>query len=322
MQPPPNHLAPILGVGIATLDIVNEVAAYPPEDAEVRALTQRQVRGGNVTNTLAILRQLGRPCAWAGTLAEDPASRYILADLERQGIDTRHTVRHPGACTPTSYITLSRANGSRTIVHHRDLPELTAAGFADRCEALGWGPWSWVHFEGRAPAETIAMLNLVRKHLPGVPISLELEKPRPGGEVLLEGPDVLLFSRAYAQVQGILDPEAFLRRQANATRAYHCILAWGAGGAYGWTRGADLVHAPAAPPDRVVDTLGAGDVFNAAVIHGLLDGLSLPEVLIAANRLAGRKCGRLGLAGLVDGAQRVPTQHVGRDNLKDWTRHS
>ena len=161
------------------------------------------------------------------------------------------------------------------------------------------------------------MLNLVRKHLPGVPISLELEKPRPGDEVLLEGPDVLLFSRAYAQTQGILDPEAFLRRQANATRAYHCILAWGAGGAYGWTRGADLVHAPAAPPDRVVDTLGAGDVFNAAVIHGLLDGLSLPEVLIAANRLAGRKCGRLGLAGLVDGSQRVPTQHVGRDNLKD-----
>lgn len=297
--------APVLGVGIATLDIVNEVAAYPPEDAELRALAQRQVRGGNVTNTLAVLRQLGRRCAWAGTLADDPASRRILADLEAQQIDTSRVVCHPGACTPVSYITLSRANGSRTIVHHRDLPELTAVGFAETCEALGWGPWSWVHFEGRAPAETGAMLRLVRARLPGVPISLELEKPRSGAEVLLDGPDLLLFSRAYVQAQGIADPEVFLRHLAGDTGARHCVLAWGAGGSFGWTRGADVVHAQAEPPDRLVDTLGAGDVFNAAVIDGLLDGLTLPEVLVVANRLAGRKCGRVGLAGLVEGATAV-----------------
>jgi ketohexokinase len=317
MRRPPALLAPVLGVGIATLDIVNEVAAYPQEDAEVRALAQHQVRGGNVTNTLAVLRQLGRPCAWAGTLAGDPASRHILADLEGQEIDTRRAVHHPSACTPTSYITLSRATGSRTIVHHRDLPELTAAGFAGICETLGWGPWSWVHFEGRVPAETIAMLRLVRERLPGVPISLELEKPRLGGEVLLDGPDVLLFSRAYAQAQGILDPEAFLRHHASATTASHCVLAWGAGGAYGWTRGAGVVHAPAEPPDRLVDTLGAGDVFNAAVIDGLLDGRALPVVLVAANRLAGRKCGRVGLAGLADDAQRVQAPSLRTVNLKD-----
>ena len=309
--------APVLGVGIATLDIVNEVAAYPPEDAEVRALAQRQVRGGNVTNTLAVLRQLGCPCAWAGTLGDDPASRQILADLEAQQIDTRWVIRHPGACTPVSYITLSRATGSRTIVHHRDLPELTAVGFAETCEALGWGPWSWVHFEGRAPAETRAMLRLVRARLPGVPISLEMEKPRPGAEVLLEAPDLLLFSRAYVQAQGIPDPEVFLRHLAKDTRASHCVLAWGAGGSYGWTRGADVVHAPAEPPDRLVDTLGAGDVFNAAVIDGLLDGLALPEVLVAANRLAGRKCGRVGLSGLVAGAPAVPDPSLRRVNLKD-----
>jgi ketohexokinase len=299
LRPPPTLLAPVLGVGIATLDIVNEVATYPPEDTEVRALAQRQVRGGNVTNTLAVLHQLGRFCAWAGTLADDPASRQVLADLQAQGIDTSRAVRHPGAYTPVSYITLSRANGSRTIVHHRDLPELTAAAFAETCEAQGWGPWSWVHFEGRAPAETRAMLRLVRERLPGVPISLELEKPRPEAEALLEGPDLLLFSRAYVQAQGIRDPEAFLRRLARATRARYCVLAWGAGGSYGWTPGADMVHAPAEPPKRLVDTLGAGDVFNAAIIDGLLSGLALPEVLVAANRLAGHKCGRLGLAGLV-----------------------
>lgn len=295
----------ILGVGIATLDIVNEVATYPAEDAEVRALAQRQVRGGNVANSLVVLSQLGHPCAWAGTLGDDQASRLILADLERHAIDTRLAVRHAGRCTPTSYIALSRATGTRTIVHYRDLPELTAgdlaAGLAAQWGWLGSG-CTWVHFEGRSPEDTAAMLRLVRDRLPGVPISLELEKIRPGGEHLLEGPDLILFSRAYALALGASDPVRFLTDQARRSGARHCALAWGEHGAYGWTRGVGCAHVPARPPDRLVDTLGAGDVFNAAVIDGLLRGLDLPAALGLANHLAGFKCGRQGLVGLVEGA--------------------
>lgn len=65
----------ILAIGIATLDIVNLVADYPPEDSEVRALDQRVSRGGNATNTLVVLSQLGHRCSWGGVLAEDADSR-------------------------------------------------------------------------------------------------------------------------------------------------------------------------------------------------------------------------------------------------------
>ena len=33
-------MAHILGIGIATLDIINTVDGYPPEDAEVRAMAR------------------------------------------------------------------------------------------------------------------------------------------------------------------------------------------------------------------------------------------------------------------------------------------
>jgi len=295
-----------LGVGIATLDVVNEVAAYPPEDAEVRALAQRQVRGGNVTNSLVALSQLGHTCAWAGTLGDDSASGLILADLERYAIDTRLAFRHPGRSTPTSYIALSRATGTRTIVHYRDLPELSAAeldaGLAIQWDWLGAG-CRWVHFEGRNTEETVTLLRLVRERLPGVPISLELEKLRPGCEQLLQGPDLILFSRSFAQATGASDPAPFLTAWAPRSTARHCTLAWGAQGAYGWTRGVGWAQVPARPPERLVDTLGAGDVFNAAVIDGLLRRLALPVVLDRANRLAGHKCGRQGLDGLGDSAK-------------------
>ncbi|MCU7859354.1 MAG: ketohexokinase, partial [Candidatus Thiodiazotropha sp. (ex Lucinoma kastoroae)] len=55
------------------------------------------------------------------------------------------------------------------------------------------------------------------------------------------------------------------------------------------------VHQPAYQLPVVVDTLGAGDVFNAGVIDGLMAGLEPAEVLAAAVRLAGEKCTRQGL---------------------------
>jgi ketohexokinase len=49
-------------VGIATLDIINVVDTYPAENSEVRALSQQKVRGGNATNSLVVLSQLGYQC--------------------------------------------------------------------------------------------------------------------------------------------------------------------------------------------------------------------------------------------------------------------
>lgn len=285
----------ILGVGIATLDIVNEVAAWPAEDAEVRALAQRVSRGGNASNTLVVLSQLGHAGSFAGSLAEDAASALILADLHGQGIATGACVRHSGARTPTSYIALSRTTGSRTIVHYRDLPELTAAEFA----AVDLAPFDWVHFEGRNPAETAQMIAHCRRCRPELPISLEVEKPRPGIDALFQGPDVLIVSRAFALSQGTTDPASFLAEQRGRTSAALVILPWGAEGAYATGDGGARYRAPAYAPAALVDTLAAGDVFNAAVIDGLLAGRGLPELIERANRLAGLKCGRRGLAGLV-----------------------
>ena len=168
----------ILGVGIATLDLVNEVDGYPQEDAEVRAISQRRRLGGNVANTLGVLAQLGHACTWCGTLGGDDGAREILAGLNARGIDAGPCVRHPGGATPTSYVTLSRATGSRTIVHHRNLPELTAGDFA----AVDLTGRDWVHFEGRAPTETAAMLRRCATDRPGLPVSVEIEKPRDGIE--------------------------------------------------------------------------------------------------------------------------------------------
>lgn len=284
-------MARILGIGIATLDIINLVDGYPEEDAEVRALGQRISRGGNATNTLVVLSQLGHECAWGGVLADEPDGARILDDLKRYRIDTRHCRTEPTGKVPTSYITLNRRNGSRTIIHYRDLPEF---GFDDFAR-IDPAPFDWVHFEGRNVAETQRMLARMRAHHPHIPCSVEIEKPRPEIERLFDGADVLLFSRDYAVARGFSEPVPFLRA---LRRDAHVVCGWGADGAYAIGRDGRELYSPACPPTQVVDTLGAGDTFNAGIIDALARGVDLEDALQSACRLAGRKCGRLGLDGL------------------------
>lgn len=82
-------MSSILSIGIATIDIIHIVERYPPEDSETRALSQRICRGGNATNTLVGLSQLGHQCSWGGVWIDDLHSQPILTDLKQYAIDMR-----------------------------------------------------------------------------------------------------------------------------------------------------------------------------------------------------------------------------------------
>lgn len=283
-------MARILGIGIATLDIVNVVDDYPPEDAKVRAISRHRARGGNAANTLAVLARLGHRCSLAATLAADAEHRYVLDDLAARDIDTSPCRIIEGAHTPTSYIVQNRRNGSRTIVHYRDLPEYPAAAFG----RLDPGTWDWCHFEGRNAEETRAMLRHLRRCQTPPRCSMEIEKPRPGIESLFDHADVLLFGRDYVTA-GHDDPESFLGTWHARLPGTDLVCAWGEDGAFAVDGAGRPCRSPAFPPPDVVDTLGAGDTFNAGIIDALSGGASLPEALDRACRLAGRKCGYRGL---------------------------
>jgi len=285
----------VLVIGIATLDVINTVAAYPQEDNEIRALSQRIARGGNGTNTLVVLSQLGCQCSWAGTIADDPGSKAIFEELERYNIDTSACHCHIGGKAPTSYVTVSRSGGSRTIVHYRDLPEYKSSDFA----AIDSQQFDWIHFEGRNVTETHQMLRQLRRSGHSPPVSLEVEKPREGLAQLLPFVDVLLFSRAYARSNGYRSPHELFEAIRPLNGHALCVCGWGNEGAWLQTASGETLHEPAVLPVRVVDTLGAGDVLNAGVIHGLLHGGTPAEVLALAVRLAGAKCGQIGFDQLV-----------------------
>ncbi len=284
-------MARILGVGNATLDIINTVDRYPAEDSEQRATSQRICRGGNCANTLVVLSQLGHDCSWAGVLADEPDAKRICADFDRYRVDWSSAYQLTTGKVPTSYILSNERNGSRTIVHVRDLPEYPATRF---CE-LALNDYNWLHFEGRNVSELKQMLDYVDTMHPEIPVSLEIEKQRHDIEQLFDYPDVLIFSRVFVEQSGYHEPTPFLAEMRKLYQAKHLVCAWGDQGAYAIDEEGTSIYSPAHPVSPVVETLGAGDTFNAALINAFIQQEPLDAALYQACELAAYKCGITGL---------------------------
>jgi len=242
-----------------------------------------------------VLSQLGHRCGWAGVLSDEPDAQRIIDDLKQYQVDTNYCRVVKGGKTPTSYITHNQQNGSRTIIHHRDLPEFSFSNF----EQIELSECDWLHFEGRNVGETDKMLLHTAENYPQLPCSLEIEKPRPKIGALIKYAGTLFFSKNYVLEQEDNNseraPMRFLQQLHQQYPEKRIICAWGEDGAYGIDHHGVIHHAPARPPPKIVDTLGAGDTFNAAVINSLISGLNLDSALNEGCRIAGEKCGHMGL---------------------------
>uniref|UniRef100_A0A8U8AXQ5 Uncharacterized protein n=1 Tax=Geospiza parvula TaxID=87175 RepID=A0A8U8AXQ5_GEOPR len=232
-----------------------------------------------------------------------PPLSFIAADFQRRGVDTAHVAWQPRGAVPCACCLVSAASGSRTIVlHDTNLPDVTARDF----ERVDLSRYRWIHFEARNAAEQGAMLERVERHNRAAPperrvrTSVELEKPREELLPLMGRGQVVFISKDLARHFGYQSaPEALRGLRGHIQPGATLICAWAEEGADALGPDGQLVHSDAFPPETLVDTLGAGDTFNAAVIFALAEGRSLQDALTFGCRIAGRKCGIQGFDGIV-----------------------
>lgn len=303
----------ILIVGLVCLDIINTVDRFPKEDEDMRALSQRWQKGGNAANTAIVLSQtLGSvyttstssACELLCSLNQSFEAQYVKEELRKRGVLIENCPVKENCGFPTSCAFVNCESGTRTIVHSRNsLPELSFEDF----DKLELSSYDWIHFEGRRNVdEIIEMIRKIKAFKSStnveVVVSVELEKKREDLKKLLCLTDVLFIGKDFARFCGFSSAEEAVKEfysQVNVVKPeVKVVCAWGEVGAFGMDSSGEIVSSCSYPPVKVVDTLGAGDTFNAGVIFSLRQGRTLKEALEFGCKIAGKKCGIHGFDGL------------------------
>jgi len=281
----------ILLTGVATLDIINHLPDYPAEDSEVRATAQHVQTGGNASNSAIVMQQLGLNTHLLASRADDFNAQQVFTALNARHIDTSLCPLQKHSATPTSYITLNSANGSRSIVHYRNLRELQADDFT----ALALSHINWFHFEARACDQLRVMLKHAARF--AKPISIELEKPREGIDDIMQYANLLLISRPFALSRGFSNARQCLHFFAEKYPDAMISCTWGEQGAW-LAHQSHIIHQPAFNVKPIIETLGAGDTFNGGLISALIKSHAPAQALAFACELAANKCRQFGLDNL------------------------
>jgi sugar/nucleoside kinase (ribokinase family) len=231
-----------------------------------------------------------------GKLGDDEAARLHRAAFAQAGVEAQ-LIAVPGAASPQSLI-LVDGGGERTVLCRRDerlvlQPEDLRREWIVNARAL--------HLDGRDTAAATQAAAWARTA--GIPTIADLDEIYPRVDELMENIDYLIVSRDFpARLTG----EPSLERALRLMRCrYGCLLTaatLGQEGVLAWD--GSRFHHSAAYRVPVMDTTGAGDIFHAGFIYGLLQDWPLARQLDFACAAAAMNCMFCGARG---GIGRVET---------------
>lgn len=298
-----------LVVGDLNVDLVGQLFRIPGPDEEVELHRLEIAGGGTAGNTAVGLARLGVPVAILSCVGQDLLGDMLVRVLQQEGVDARWCPRHPsrsGLC-----FAVVEPGGERRLITYRGANrELAPSHIAD--EALAWA--QAVHMTGVDPAVALAVARKAREA--GRPLSFD-----PGNMMATNHPDVVLEVGAAAWITFISrtearlltstqDPAAVARRLADAGWR-RVVLKLGEEGSVLLLDGEVGPHTPAFRVP-VVDTIGAGDAFDAGFLWAHSQGHGLEACARYGSAVAALAIGALGGQAGLPTAQQVAEFLEGR----------
>ena len=279
----------LVGVGLNATDTVIPLAGFPVRGSKVGYDMWSVSLGGQVATTIVACQHWGFKTRYVGKLGDDDAARRHAAEFEQRGVEAR-LVQVENAGSPQSLI-LVDAEGERTVLCRRDerltlLPEELRREWVVQARAL--------HLDGYDTAAATCAARWAREA--GVPVVADLDEVYSGIPELLELVDYPIVSRDFpSRLTGEADLEQALRTMHRQYGAKLTAATLGEGGVLAWD--GERLHHEAAYAVPVVDTTGAGDIFHAGFLFGLLSGWPLERQMRFACAAAALNCMASGARG-------------------------
>lgn len=240
-------------------------------------LPSGRLPGGAPLNVAYHLHRLGAEALVVSAVGRDALGGEMLAHLDACGLSTEYIARHDSLPTGTVGVELG-ADGQPSYAIHRDVAwdaipcDERVFAAAHSCDALVFGSLA---ARTAANRSALAALRATPCILRIMDVNLRPPFAERADVLALAGDTdwIKLNEHELADLTGmppgwphdILPALETLRAQTGCGRV--CVTA-GARGAALWADGE--LHIAEVPAVQVCDTIGAGDAFTAALLHGLL----------------------------------------------------
>jgi sugar/nucleoside kinase (ribokinase family) len=270
----------VVCIGAATLDTIFAVPRHPGADERVVASELVRAGGGPAATAAVALARLGVPVSFVGAVGDDAVGEEIRGGLAREGVDVSELAVVPDARSAESAILVEADGGGRTIVAYLGTLPPLQLGARERQLCRGA---AWTHVDHLGYGAVVGE---------GLRVSVDGGNPIPRLDlhgVALYAPTESALGEAFGNGARAIDAGAEL-----------VVVTRGGGGSVAYTRGGDVLEAPAFELEPV-STLGAGDVFHGALLAQLAQQVPLADALAAANACAALSCRAL------DGRSAIPT---------------
>jgi sulfofructose kinase len=287
----------VVGVGLNATDTLIPLPQYPARGSKVAFHDAHVLPGGQVATAIAACQQWGLRTRYVGKVGDDHAARLHREEFQRLGVEA-HLLAAKHCKSQQAFIIVDDT-GERTVLWKRDQRLTLRTQELDR---------AWItearalHVDGHDTEAAAAAASWARAA--GVPVIADLDELYPGVEALLQNLDYFVASRDIpSRITGEPDlrkslPEVHRRygfRLTAATLGEEGVLAWDG----------KSFHYAAAYRIEVVDTIGAGDIFHAGFIYGLLQGWQLQRQLDFACAAAALNCAGMGARGGIQPVSRI-----------------
>lgn len=281
-----NHVD-VVGIGAVSWDRFLVVPWHPEPNEKVRAIQAEESAGGMTATALVALRRWGMACRFVGILGYDEYSDLIVEDLSSEQIDIRYLIRQPNADGRRSTVLVDNRNGNRSIISgpHRVppiTPDLITPEIFQGARVL--------HIDSTVDECCLEAVAAAREA--GLFVTVDIERMCKRTLHLMRNADVVIVPIAFA---------AECTGQTNAGRAAYALHLQ-TGTAVVVTDGSngceyvdkDQAFRQEAFQVPVVDSTGAGDVFHAGYIYGLLAAWEPRRIVRFASWVAAATCKELG----------------------------
>jgi len=287
----------LVGVGLNATDTLIPLSDYPARGSKVEYTAATVMPGGQTASTVVACQTWGLRTRYVGKLGDDDAAGLHREAFARVGVEAQ-LITVAGGVSPQSLI-LVDGSGERTVLCRRDERLVLQPEDLDR---------EWIvnaralHVDGHDTAAATVAAGWARAA--GIPVIADLDELYPGVEELVKNIDYLIVSRDFpCRLMAEDNLQKALRRMQ---LRYGCKLAaatLGTGGVLAWD--GKLFQHSAAYRVPVVDTTGAGDIFHAGFIYGLLQSWPLQRQLDFSCAAAAMNCMATGARGGIQSIEAI-----------------